>query len=559
MTFKRMLLYLKPHKKLIFITIFTIVISSTITIFTPKILGDFITYIYESIKNNAPINNIHLYNILITLSILYLTNIILNYFENYLTNNIGQKIIYTLRNETNKKLSKLQVAYYDTHSNGDILSRFNNDLEIIASLYIQIIPKIINYSITFIGTLIMMLHIDSLLTLITIIAIPLIAIISKILLIFSKKKKLQYFEKITYLNSVITESFINQEIISLYNNDELMSKNFDKLNKDLAKTNIKASLISTLLYPLSSLINYLVYLLIIIIGAKHVFEGKIKFGEIQTLIQYTKQLSNPINNFSNIISQTQTAFIAGNRIFQILDEKEEEHDGTLVLNDIQKIEFKNVDFSYTEEQLIKGFNLKINKGEKIAIVGETGSGKSTIVNILMQFYKIKNGEILINDIPIYKYDLKNYYKQISLIPQETWLLNDTIKNNLIYGNMEANEDQIKKVCLETNCLDFINSMPNKFDEIINENNQNISEGEKQLLTITRALLKSSSLLILDEATSSIDFKSENLIDKAIKNIDKNKITIIIAHKLSTITNADKIIVMKDGKIIEIGNHISLYK
>jgi len=558
MIFKRLISYLKPYKKRLIAIIFIVVLSSTISIFIPKTLGDFITYLYESATNNT-INTKKVYIMLITLSSLYLVNILLGYFQNYLTNNTSQKVLYNLRNQANQKLSKLSVSYYDTHSKGELLSRFNNDLEAVSTLYSQIIPKIVGYLITFIGTLIMMLYIDSTLTLITLVSLPLITLISKLLLKFSKKKRTQYLQKLGYLNSIITESYLNQEIISLYNNDNKINNNFNKINNDLAKTNLKASIITNFLTPLSSLINYLIYLLILVLGAKHVFEGKLKFGEIQSLIQYTKQLSTPVNGLSSLLSQTQTSILAGKRIIEILDETAEENNGKEPISNIETIEFKNVDFSYTDSPFIENLSFKINKGEKVAIVGETGSGKSTIINLLMQFYKLNKGSILINNKSITDYNIKDYYNQISLVTQDLWLLSDTIESNLKYGNIEAKKEDIVNVCKKTNCFNIIEKMPNKLSEIINEFAINISEGEKQLFTIARALLKNHSLLILDEATSNIDSKTEKLIEETLNNLDKNKITLIIAHRLSTITNADKIIVMKDGKISEIGTHVSLYK
>lgn len=559
MTFKRLISYLKPQKKTIILAISIIILSSIISIFTPKLLGDFITEIYEGITSPEVINEKKLYTILITLASLYLINVIFGYIENYLTNIITQNTIYRLRNETNKKLSKLNIQYFDTHSKGTLLSRFNNDLEAISTVFSTLLPKTLNFSITFIGTLIMMFYIDSLLTIITLITLPLVALTSKLLLKFSKKKRMQYFQKLDYLNSLTTESYLNKEIISLYNNDKLISDNYNKINNDLAKTNIKASLITGFISPISTLINYAIYIIILLLGSKHVLEGKLKFGEIQTLIQYTKQLGTPINSFSSLLSQAQTSLLASKRIFEILDEKEETHNGKRTLNTIETIELKNVEFSYSETPIIKNINLRINKGEKIAIVGETGCGKSTIINLLLQFYKINKGDILINGHSLYEYNLKDYYNQISLVTQDLWLLNDSVKNNIKYSNLNATDEEIYNICKTNNTLNIINKLPNKFDEIIDENITNISEGEKQIFTISRALLKNHSLLVLDEATSYIDSSTEKLIEESIKHINKDKTLLIIAHKLSTITNADKIIVMKDGKIIEIGTHNSLYK
>lgn len=560
MTFKRLFSHFKPYKVKLILIISITLISAIISIFTPKLLGDFITSIYESIKDSSSVQTKYLIIILITLSVLYLFNILLSFLENNLIGNLGQKIVHTLKDKTNQKLSKLPVSYYETHSKGELLSKFNNDIDSITTIYTVTLPKTINYIATFIGTLIMMFYIDHLLTLITLVSLPLIFLFTKLLLKLSKKKQEQYLQKIGYLNSVITESYLNMEIISLFNNDELMTDSFKKLNKELSKTNLKVTLITSLLSPFISLINYLTYLLILVLGSKHVIEGRIKFGEIQALIQYTKQLGSPINSFTSLTTQIQNSLLAAKRIFEILDEKEdEENTSSNTINPINKIEFKNVSFSYNDTPFIENLNLSINKGEKIAIVGETGSGKSTIINLLMNFYKINKGEILINGKNLYDYNLKSYYNQTSLVPQNTWLLNDTIENNLKYGNTDILEDSLAKTCKDTNFIEIINKMPNLYKEIINECTQNISEGEKQLLTITRALLKEHSLLVLDEATSYIDSKNEELIQNAINNNYENKITIIVAHRLSTIINADKILVIKNGKIIESGTHDSLYK
>jgi len=558
MTFKRLFTYLKPYKKSLYLVIAIVALSSLCTIFTPKLIGNIISSLHNSVETNSKINTKYIYTLIVTIACFYLINSLASYLENLIMNNACQNALNKLKNETYEKLSKLKMSYYDTHPKGDIISRMNNDIETISSLFLQTIPRIASYTITFIGTVIIMFTISIKLTLITIIALPSTIITSKFILKLSKKKYKEYYQKYGHLNTLTNESYTCKEVISLYNNDTAIVNNFKTCNQDLAKTSLKASLITGFITPISSLINYSVYLIVIILGAKYVLEKKLLLGDIQSLIQYTKQLSNPINSFSSLLASIQTSLIASKRVFEILDEKEDEHNGHKILNEIESIEFKNVSFSYTDSPLIENLNLKINKGEVVAIVGETGSGKSTIINLLMQFYKIKNGEILINNESIYNYSLNSYYDNISLIPQEPYLFTDTIENNLKYANTEANEKELENICKITNSFEIIEKSPLKFKEYLKEDENNLSEGEKQLLIISRALLKKHNLLILDEATSNIDSKNEQLIQNALDKTSKNRTTIIIAHKISTILKADKIIVMKEGKIIEQGNHHTLY-
>jgi len=559
MTFKRLFSYLKPYKKGIYLVITITALSSICTILIPKFIGNIISSLHQSIIDNSSFNIKYIYTLIIIIAIFYLINALASFLENYIMSNISEKALNKLRNEANEKLSKLNMKYYDTHSSGDTLSRINSDINVISNLFLQTIPRIVSYSITFIGIIIMMLTINVNLTLITLIGLPLTLLTSKFLLKFSKKKYKEYYNKNGYINALIQESYTNQETISLYNNDIQITNNFKTLNKALAKTNMKANLITSIISPISSLINYSIYLLIIILGSKYVFEKKLLLGDIQSLIQYTKQLSSPINSFSSLLSSIQSSLSASERVFELLDKEETNHKGNEILNNLETIEFKNVNFSYNESPLIENFNLKINKGEKIAIIGETGSGKSTIINLLMQFYKIKKGDILINNTPIYNYNLRSYYDHISFIPQNTWLFNDTIENNLKFANFNISNEQLINICKSTNSLNTINNLPNKFNEFLNENEQKLSEGEKQLLIISRSLIKNHDLLILDEATSNIDSKNEKIIQETLDNLNKDKTTIIIAHRLSTILKADKIIVMKNGKIIESGTHNSLYK
>lgn len=558
MTFKRLLSYLSPYKKKIKLVILIVVISSICTIFIPKLTGDIISSIYESIISTSSINTRYIYTLIIVIASFYLINSLSSYLEAYIMTSVSEKALYNLKNEAYEKLSKLEMKYYDTHKSGEIMTILNNDIETISSLFIQTIPRIISYLITFIGTLIIMLTISIKLTLITLISIPLTLIFSKLLMKLARNKYNTYMSKRGFLNALIQESYINQETISLHNNANNISNSFKALNRDLAKTNMKANIITSLVTPIASIINYSIYFIVIILSSKYVLEKKLLLGDIQSLIQYTKQLSSPITSFSSLLTSIQSSIAAADRVFSLLDEKEETNEGNEEINNIETIEFKNIEFSYDNNHLINNFNLKINKGEKIAIIGETGSGKSTIVNLLMRFYKIKNGDILINNKSIYDYNIDSYYSNISLVPQDNYLFNDTIKNNLIFANFDIKDDELLQICKTTNSFKIINKLPQKENETLKQENNKLSQGEKQLLALTRSLIKHHNLLILDEATSNIDSKNEKDIQDSLDILTKDKTTIIIAHKLSTILKADKIIVMKNGNIIETGTHSSLY-
>lgn len=559
MIYKRLFSYLKDYKKEIVTVCISVIISSLFSLISPLLLGKIISSLYSSVSNSLEINSTYIYKLITIIGASYLIISLCSYIENLLMSNISEKASNKLKNDLNKKLSKLPMKYYDTHTIGELTYYINNDIDIISSLFLQTIPKTINYSISFIGILIVMLTINVPLSLIVLITLPLTILITKLLIKVSKKKHLEYHNKYTYLNSLTQESYSNIETFSLYNNKEQMIKSFSYLNKDLAKTNLKANMLATFSSPLISLINYMAYLIIIVLGSHYVLINKMLLGDIQSFIQYTKQISNPISNFSSLINSIQSGIVSSSRVFAMLDEKEEIQEGNMELKEIETIEFKNVSFSYNDSPLIENFNLKINKGEKVAIIGETGSGKSTIINLLMRFYKINRGEILINNVSIYDYNINSYYKNISLVPQEKWLFKGSIKDNLKYSDESINDEKVAEICNYTNFLNITNKFNNKLEESLEENDKRLSEGEKQLLAINRSLIKEHNLLILDEATSNVDSTTEQIMQKATNKLLENKTSIVVAHKLSTIQKADKIIVIKNGMIIEEGNHTTLFK
>lgn len=533
---------LKPYKKIVLCISFLVFISSIINIIIPKLIGDFL-----SLLEDANLNHQKLIIILILLSISYTINAIISYYQNYYMYTSSQQTIIKLKNQSYKKLSKIKTKYFDTHQKGEIITRINTDVDSISSLFINLIPQTINYITSFIGIIIMMLTISPLLTLLTLLIIPLNAILTKKIAKVSKKKYQQIYTKNTYLTALIEESYSHSKTIELYNNENRISNSFETLNNDLTNDKIKTSFISSIISPISSLLNYLIYLLIIIIGSYNVINNKMSLGNIYSLIQYSKQLSSPINGVTSLYTNIQNAIVSLERINNFLNEEEDTYTGKIKLKHIDTIQFKNVTFAYNETPVLKNLNFTIHANEHIAIVGQTGSGKSTILNLLMQFYKINEGEILINDININEYDLQSYYNNISYIPQNIFFTNESIQNNLKLANSNFDNKEYEEL---SKSLKF-----KEFDSNLN----NLANGKLQQLSIIRAILKEHNLLILDESTSNIDSKNEKDIYKLLNKKEQNKTTITIAHKLSTIINADKIIVIKNGEITQIGTHNQLIK
>lgn len=474
---------------------------------------------------------------------------------------ISQKTAYKLRKEISKKINKLPMSYFDKKTNGEVLSLVTNDVDTLSQNMDQSSTQLITSVISVIGILIMMLSIDKLMTLIALAIMPISILLMGTIVKKSQKHFKNQQDYLAEINGTIEEMYAGQNIIKSYNAEENMLNKFNKQNEKLYDSAWKSSFLSGLMHPIMAFVGNLGYVLISIIGGYFTIKGRIQIGDIQSFITYTKNFTQPITQIAQISNMIQAMMAAAERIFEFLEEPEEENKKEkLNIENIKgNVEFKNVKFGYDENIIIKDFSAKIKAGQKIAIVGPTGAGKTTIVKLLMKFYDLKDGKILIDGKDINKLDKQEFRKLFGMVLQDTWVFKGTIMENLRYGNLNATDEQVEEAAKSAYAHHFIKTLPDGYNMVLNEETNNISGGQKQLLTIARAILRNPKILILDEATSSVDTRTEILIQKAMDKLMKGRTSFIIAHRLSTIKNADMILVMKDGDIIETGNHKELMK
>lgn len=564
-TTKKLLKYISQYKlKLIIILIFAI-LSTAFSIIGPKLLGKAITELSTGyIKKISQIGDIDfskIATILLILLIIYIISAVFTYIQGFIMTSISQKTAYKLRKEISEKINRLPMSYFDKKTNGEVLSLVTNDVDTLSQNMDQSATQLITSVISVIGILIMMLSIDKLMTLIALAIMP----VSIILMGTIVKKSQKHFKNgqdyLAEINGTIEEMYAGQNIIKAYNAEEKMLKKFNKQNDKLYDSAWKSSFLSGLMHPIMAFVGNIGYVLISIIGGYFTIKGRIEIGDIQSFITYTRNFTQPITQIAQIANMIQAMMAAAERIFEFLEEPEEEQqDQTINIEKIKgNVEFKNVKFGYNEKIIIDNFNAKIKSGQKIAIVGPTGAGKTTIVKLLMRFYNLKSGKILVDGKDISKLKKQEFRKIFGMVLQDTWLFKGTIMENLRYGNLSATDEQVIEAAKSAYAHHFIKTLPDGYNMILNEETNNISGGQKQLLTIARAILANPKILILDEATSSVDTRTETLIQKAMDELMKGRTSFIIAHRLSTIKNADMILVMKDGDIIETGNHEELMK
>ena len=546
------------YKLKLSLTVICGIISTVFSVISPLLIGFATTAIFDGI-NSGNMNLEYIINLLITVVILYVVSAVFSYLQSYLLLDITTDISFNLRKDLIEKITHLSMGDLDKNTRGDILSRITNDVDSLQSGIVQTFNQLLTGVITIVGVTVMMLSINLWLTLTTIVLVPIAFFIIIKVTQFSQDYYLKQLEYRGRLNGQIEESFTGHEIIRSFNQEEESMNIFDEENENWYEQEWKSKFFSSLSGPLVHFISNLQYVIISVLGAVLVLQRAISVGDILAFIQYSKNFTTPIEQITRIMNMIQTAMAASERIFDFLEIDVEENPSKEQINEItNEITFENVSFGYTEDEMvIKDLSFKVRKGEKIAIVGETGAGKTTIVKLLMRFYDVNSGEIKIDGVNINRYDKHSIRSLVGMVLQDTWLFNDTIFNNIRYGKLDATEEEVIAASKEAHADNFIMQIPEGYEMMLNEDADNISHGQKQLLTIARTILSSKQILILDEATSSVDTRTEKLIQKAMDRLMKDRTSFIIAHRLSTVRDADNIIVIDDGHIIEQGTHEEL--
>ena len=556
--------YLSKYKIGLLIVLIFAIGSTIFTIVGPKILGNATTEIFNGLVNKlygkGGINFEKIGTILLTLLALYVVSAIFSFIQGFVMTNISQKLSYTLRQDLSKKINKLPMNYFDKKTNGEVLSIITNDIDTLGMNLNQSITQIITSVCTLIGILVMMLTISWQMTLISVIVMPIGAVLVKIIVGKSQK----YFKKqqdyLGHVNGQVEEIYSGLTVVKAFNGEEKAQNDFSKANKELYRSAWRSQFLSGLMYPIMNFISIIGYVGVAIAGGYLAINGRITVGNIQSFIQYNKQFTQPVNQIAEVSSMLQAMVAATERIFDFLEEEEVETATKDI--DITKIQgnvtFEHVKFGYRPDDIIiKDFNATVKSGQKIAIVGPTGAGKTTMVKLLMRFYDLTGGRILLDGIDIKDIERGKLRQMFGMVLQDTWLFGGTVKDNIKYSKEDATDDEVIRAAKSARVHHFIKTLPNGYNSEINEESSNISAGQKQLLTIARVILADPKILILDEATSSIDTKTEIEIQKAMDNLMEGRTSFVIAHRLSTIKNADLILVMNHGDIVEQGTHDEL--
>lgn len=560
---KNILTLLKDHKAKLIITIVCAIISTAFTIIAPLLIGKSTTIIYEGttkiINHTGTIDLNSLMNLLIIVVVLYVVSALFSYLQSYFIIELSTKISFDLRQRIMDKILYLPMEKIGENKRGDILSRMTNDIDSLQHGISQSFIQLTTAVITLVGVFIMILSINVIMALATIVLVPIAFLVIKFITKHSQSYFLKQLEFKGSLNGQIEETFTGHDIIRAFNQEEISMEKFEKDNNSWFNNEWKSQFFSSLNGPLMNFISNFTYVVIAVLGAVFVLQKAIAVGDILAFFQYSQSFTRPIQQITRVMNQIQTAMAASERIFEFLDLDDEENPSTRKLDTINdNITFEDVSFGYSpNEKIIKNLTFEVKKGQKIAIIGETGAGKTTIVKLLMRFYDIDSGSIKIDGVDIDEYDKHSLRSHVGMVLQDSWLFSDTIKSNIRYGNLEVSDDEIVDASKQVYIDNFIRQLPDGYETTLNEDSDNISHGQKQLLTIARTILSSKEILILDEATSSVDTRTENLIQKAIDKLMENKTSFIIAHRLSTIRNADKIIVIENGEIIEQGTHEEL--
>ena len=566
-TFSKLLGYLRPYRLQLGVVIVFAIGTAAFSIVGPKILGRATTNIFEGLVAKIAglpgggIDFGYLGNIILILIGLYLLSAFFSFVQGFIVTGVAQKISYNLRREISQKVNRLPLKYFDTVTHGEVLSRVTNDVDTVSQSLSQSTSQIITSGTSFIGVLIMMISISWQMTLAAILMLP----ISMALVMVVVKRSQKYFvaqqKNLGYVNGHIEEVYGGHNVMKAFNAEEQVIEEFNKINGELYDSAWKSQFLSGMMMPIMVFIGNLGYVVVSILGGWLAVRKVIEVGDILSFIQYIRNFTQPVNQLAQISNVLQSTAAAAERVFEFLDEKEEEEDITIPhkLDGIEgRVTFEKVRFGYKEDQtIIKGFSADIKPGQRIAIVGPTGAGKTTIVKLLMRFYDVDDGRIYIDGYDINSLTRKDLRSMFGMVLQDTWLFSGTIMENIRYGRPDASDQEVVEAARAAHAHRFILTLPEGYDMVINEDASNISQGQKQLLTIARAILSDPKILILDEATSSVDTRTELLIQRAMEHLMQGKTSFIIAHRLSTIRDADMILVMRDGDIVEMGSHDEL--
>ena len=572
-TTKRLIAYLRPWRVGVIVSILLAVISVILSILAPKILGEATTIIYDGMLkgyaemkagahlSTLPINFTRIWQIGITVILLYLFSGLFSFLQLQIMTRVSQRVVYNLRQDFEEKMRRVPIKYYDTHNNGDIMSRMVNDMDNIAGTLQQSLIQIITSLLTLVGVFILMLTISWKLTIIALVTIPLSILVVAFVASTSQRLFGRQQAALGKINDQVEETYAAHTIVRTFNKEQDEEEKFNKENHQYYQAAWKAQFFSSLMMPMMVFIRNLGYLVVVVVGAIQVIHGQITLGNVQAFLQYTNQFSQPIAQIANLSNTIQQTIASAERIFAVLDEPEMsdkvEDIPSLTGKDIPKVEFKDIKFSYTDEPLIQDFNLKAPRDKMVAIVGPTGAGKTTIINLLERFYDPQGGHIYLDGKDTRSMTRDTLRKHIAIVLQDTWLFTGTIFENIKYGNENASDEEVYHAAKMARADAFIRELPDGYQTVLDESASNISQGQRQLLTIARAFLADPEILILDEATSSVDTRTEVLIQEAMNALQQERTSFVVAHRLSTIRKADQIVVVNHGKIIETGNHESL--
>ena len=564
-TMIKLIKYLSVYRNSILIVALFAAISTVFTIIGPKILGQAITKLFEGsiaqLTGTGSIDFESISKILLTVAGLYLTSAAFSYGQGWIMAGVSAKITYRFRKDISEKINRMPLGYFESTNHGEILSRVTNDVDTVSHTLNQSLSQIITSSITVIGVLVMMLSISWLMTLVALIIIPLSLLVVSLIVKQSQKYFKQQQDYLGHVNGHVEEMYGGHIVIKAFNGEEKSIQRFNQLNDKLYEAAWKSQFFSGMMMPIINFIGNIGYVAVCILGGYLAVQKTITVGDIQAFIQYVRNFTQPITQLANISNVLQQTAAAAERVFEFLNEAEEspETENPVAPEAVRdRVEFKNVRFGYNPQKIIiKNFSANVDSGQKIAIVGPTGAGKTTIVKLLMRFYDVTDGAILIDEHNVKDFYRKDLRQMFGMVLQDTWMFNGTIMDNIRYGRPDVSDEEVIAAAKAAHIDHFIRTLPEGYNFVLNEETTNISQGQMQLLTIARAILANPKMLILDEATSSVDTRTELLIQKAMDHLMANRTSFIIAHRLSTIRDADLILVMRDGDIVEQGKHKEL--